>query len=239
MKTCCHVNAFRLHILPSRAFVLLLALALPFFSCGCMMLTKRTQEIGLRTELLGEPTVVWLGTNGSLALEVKATYVVGHRGREGVAKKYLLGSPEAVQASIAAAKRRYPGSIYLNTNLHPPAIVLPLDSFPLAVTNKMARWELLPKDFGGPDADENALPLIFQQNSKRLSGEFKWRDCVPYSYQDVPYCLHFYLQAHPRERRKWWGYPLQILLPATVALDIVTAPIQCGIALHEFGRAFH
>lgn len=210
------------------------------------------------------PSALLLADDGSVAIEgveVKSFRVhrAAHSGQwdadldapVDVDKKYLLGSRDAVKKSI---------SLNMSTMNTPTCN----DPLPLAVTVPQGSaddpekvigicglmvnppgsggwsdppgWVFVPPLTWPFNATRKDLPKAFSSATARRYGGQTYEDLLPYVYNGEKVRLYF----HPRNwsgrssYRRWYGYPAQLLLVPSVALDIVTFPFQFVWALSQF-----
>lgn len=217
-------------------------------SCtGCFPLTHSVANIGVRQETL-YPRKVLVATNGAVMLECDAVYnkkiSIGNLDRPSEtfrSKKYLLGSPNVVCWTIANAitsNKSDPRLKRQRSQTGAPTNLVIVTGLVYATTNRM-NWTMITASHGGRDATLHDLPSDFQglafTNQMYHPAYTGWGMRFTYMAdgQNLLVELPYGCSNPNRTSRKWWGYPLQILLiPAPVA-DIICSPFY----FYSLGRA--
>ncbi len=224
-----------------RATASLLKACLSFLVASSMsacMSTKAVLDAGKRVELLQGPHAIIMAEDGSLAAEVKAVYTKDRGGIVCERKKYLIASRPVIEATIQqAASADY--TRQLRYHLRLPANTVYLPELPYCADLEYS-WQLVPDDFGGPDATVDYLPTKFREHSTTFKPNEKQETIhVKYFSDGKSYELQFNFNAEyfrvyknldlPRRKRVWWGYPVQILVVPAFLTDLLASPLWLAL----------
>lgn len=228
---------------------LLILLALPPLTLTGCYTTKYVQRLGVTKEAVESIESIRYSPDGQLAIGVETvlfregwgvwyprTRILGQRHR------WMVAQPDQVQGFLAS----YPA---LWGYSDPWMIVGP---FELTSLSKPEHWTLHPDDWSKHDGANPKLPIpVAATTSKPLvpwahpyekattptlassalvlnikkgdgyvnlaiENSALWSDINPWYWEAPSF----------RERREWWGYPLQILILPAVVIDVITSPIQ-------------
>jgi hypothetical protein len=215
------------------------------FTCSGCLLTERVTNIGVRKEWLAVNHVL-VSTNGSIALDCTATYACVYPtlvefGENNLkSKKYLVGSPEVVLWTVtnAIASNQQTAVKHKSRRNEPalpdtPTNLVIVTDLVYATTNTM-NWVIIPSSYGGRDTTPKDLPkefsgFVFNYENGKIPFELNG--------QSFQVQLPNYYSNTRRTSRKWWGYPMQILVFPAVAIDIVAWPYELYLDLEKFGNA--
>jgi hypothetical protein len=192
------------------------------FSCGCA--TPFIRGIGRQTETLSGRGDILVAEDGGVAMGAKADYRGDARdGKPGkllyTRTRYVIGSDEVMHNSIATAQK----TGITETNAAAWVTCFPVAAEELCRTN----WVIVPQMFGDSDCTIDMLPEKFRDGALSIAQGQPFY----YEYEGKPYLIHISI-SETRCKRRWWGYPAQVLLPAAWIYDgawmgvaIVTAPL--------------
>ena len=198
---------------------------------GCMYpITQSAARIGIRNEALQLQEII-VTTNKEIALGCSAIYFNETKTAEIYrTKKYLLGQPSAVYwtmtnalAQNAARAKQFQKSQRNKSKLEGPTNLVKVTALTYGSTNTMA-WQIIPKTYGGHGATTNDLP---QEFSGTVAYYQTTNGLFPYEINGSNYIVQFpkNYENPNRTYRKWWGYPLQILVVPAIAIDIIAQPV--------------
>lgn len=212
--------------------------AIPALSAGCATMT--VANAGKVKESSRGPVSVMQAPDGALAIEIETTYRVGARNKfVEHGRRFMVGSPEAVQSSISAAIKKQQRDAermkqYAMKRYPEREDILTLSHFPIHATNEV-NWVLLPAEFRASGTPQ-MLPANFHTNGvvSVKGGE------ISYIYNGKPYSLRFNLsnewdlsRSLSRTEREAWAYPAQAAIVPAVAVDVATFPIQLSYGTYK------
>lgn len=186
---------------------------------GCMA-CRYVYSIGERRECLSrkQDGQIIIAKDGSMAIAVQADYVTDTSDGPRTVysrSKYLIGDAAAVSNSIWK---------FAQAQEHGLTNMLYITHFPRVSTNE-ANWRVEPSRFGessthipvgftGDAFITTRQPFIYSLNGRNCQVEIgMWN-----TFLDA--------DVERREKRTWWGYPIQILQVPAFLIDIVTFPLQ-------------
>lgn len=227
-------------------------LVIVLFCSGCFPLTENASYIGLRNETLC-PQRILVSTNQTVAIECVAIYtspraeIMDSPRSEEIfrCQKYLLASPEVVLWTVtnqiaadmtAKIARRWEEPSNHNRNYNrslnqttEPTNFVKIAGLIYASTNVMS-WKLITDSHDRRNATTNNLPVEFgdsvavylQQHPKYHAPVLQFQ--YELDNQTLPVQIPSALSKDSRTYRKWWGYPVQILVIPAVVTDIICSP---------------
>ncbi len=200
------------------------------YSSGCA--TAYVKNIGSRRECLSRKRdgsgSIYVLEDGSMAIEVEASYVTDTMSsivdskRNGPRtvyqrRKYLVAGRAAVMNSLTNAFASTADAASLVQMIH----------FPRIATNE-PNWQVIPSKF---HAAASSPPIHF------IDADVYEGCSIQLRLDDKEYAVVVGMWGHwmdagvqRREKREWWGYPLQILVVPAAAFDVITFPYQFATA---------
>ena len=217
--------------------------AIIMFGSGCTMTSKLSQagdyEHFLTADSYGfseEGQVVILA---KLKTKPAETFLTRGNPRGPSAKRFIVAEPEVVRESIQKARERAKKTHYGRSILSEGR---PLQLVFFVVPPGEKGWQMFPFDNKDRDASEDLLPEEFQdidfemfQRDRGLEPGH-WREDTNQS--TLVTLHHIGLPREIKYQTMWWHYPALVFVPATLAVDLVTFPLQAGIALWQMDQAW-
>jgi hypothetical protein len=191
---------------------------------GCC--TMAVRNIGVETESVRRCEKVFVGADGSVAVEVDSVFHKEGPLSDGYVekKRVIVGSQEVVRRTVARGTLRDKGTSLVQVDM---------------VDKESDGWHMqpyLPADDGTVlDYLQRSLQSTYAANDSccfKYGIDSKYKNvCLgPFSFQRDGN------QSNKRTNTRFWYYPSQILLIPAFAFDVATAPIQLIMLGHEVGK---
>ncbi len=208
------------------------------------MVTHEVDLIGKREVCYWHTKEVRYAKNGDIAIRAKFVEEVdksGAREYKGWSDKYVICSRNVINESITNALNSDTTEKRRREWNYPNGALLVCLEIASDVNNDFAY--VLPKPFEDSKRLSDLLPDRFKNNvvildeKELVQGESQ--KFFPYPYENKQYLLCVWDVRYRGEwnKRRWWGYPFQILkYGPTQVIDFLTLPIQLYLLIMAAGK---